>query len=85
VRIKENIKFQIKQGEVCLFKLQKRREKSLSCVILTKKSLKKKDMASERQLVMDYREFKKSLAEEVWPEVGDSLLCSLQVHITQSQ
>lgn len=27
---------------------------------------------SNRQLVMDYREFKKNLAEEIWPEVGDS-------------
>lgn len=31
------------------------------------------DMNSERQLVMDYRDFKKNLADEVWPEVGDSL------------
>lgn len=30
------------------------------------------DLNSERQLVMDYREFRKSLAEDVWPEVGDS-------------
>lgn len=30
-------------------------------------------MANDRQLVMDYSDFKKSLAEEVWPEVGDSL------------
>lgn len=30
-------------------------------------------MASpERQLVMDYTEFKQYLTEEVWPEVGDS-------------
>lgn len=29
-------------------------------------------MANDRQLVMDYTDFKQSLAEEVWPEVGDS-------------
>lgn len=29
-------------------------------------------MANDRQLVMDYSDFKHSLAEEVWPEVGDS-------------
>lgn len=31
------------------------------------------DMNPVRQLAMDYREFKRNLAEDVWPEVGDSL------------
>ena len=30
------------------------------------------DLDPVRQLAMDYREFKRNLAEEIWPEVGDS-------------